>query len=332
MKPDTPDMRREERAAGRALRLCTAALALVLAGAGCTEKVDESIFVTERAKPVQRHDIALSAAANAGTIAVGMQSGVIVTSGDQGKSWKRHAVPGASIIDMTVCADGTLVALDFYHRLWSAPAAGHPWTSIKFEKPETALVVRCDARGRWWIAGTRAQIAMSSDQGHSWQVTDLGKDAQITTLSWVDDASAFALGEFGIVLATRDSGKTWKEAGKLDEAFYPFDTLFVSATEGYVTGVAGQFYHTGDGGRSWQRQENISGLPIYRLIRMNDGLYGVGAAGAIVALDAGRWRPVSYPEAVPAFLAAATPVPGSGMKLVIGGPAGLVRAVALQDK
>lgn len=309
----------------RALAVCAALASLAT---GCTQAPDLSAARAEAAKPVQRYDSIQALAARGDVVVAGTRSGAVLVSADGGQSWQREPLAGpSSITGIDVCPDGRFIAIDFYRKVWTADAKLSGWTAQPLEAPHTALAVHCDRLGRWWVAGTGALIVRSDDQGKSWVSTDLQEDLQITTLQMVDEQNGFATGEFGTVVVTTDGGHTWTKRGALPAEFYPYAALFVSATEGWVSGLAGQLVHTTDGGLNWQAQVNRAGAPLYRIF-MHAGIpHAVGAGGAVVRLQGDEWVSVAYPDARPVPLAAGASVAARNT-LLIGGPGGLLRAVA----
>ncbi|WP_434517075.1 WD40/YVTN/BNR-like repeat-containing protein [Dechloromonas sp. ARDL1] len=292
----------------------------------CTQAPDMSGIASERERPLKRYDISQAIAANDKVIVVGTQSGVVLVSTDKGATWRRQALGQTSLIDIAVCTDQTFVAIDHYHKLWSADAEGKVWQSVKLEQPRTPLAVACSPQGGWWVAGTNAVIAGTADQGKTWQVTDLGEDTQITTLQFIDDKRAVALGEFGITVTSDDGGATWKKGPKIPGDFYPYAALFRDGREGWVSGIAGQMLHTRDGGQTWQKQVNATQAALNRLF-MHDGVpYGVGSGGIVARLEGDSWRNVPYPDPLPMFLGGGASLPGQAA-IVIGGPGGLLRTV-----
>lgn len=309
----------------RALAVCAA---LASFATGCTQAPDLSAARAEAQKPVQRYDAIQALAAHGEKVAAGTRSGAVLVSSDGGRSWNRQPIAGpSSITGMDVCPDGRFIAIDFYRKLWTADAQLSAWTEQPLEAPHTALAVHCDRQGRWWVAGTGALIVRSDDQGKSWVKTDLQEDLQITTVQMVDELNGFATGEFGTVVVTTDGGHTWAKRGALPEEFYPYAALFVSASEGWVSGLAGQVVHTTDGGLTWTPLLNRAGAPLYRIFMHAGAPHAVGAGGAVVRLQGEEWVAVAYPDARPVPLAAGTSVAANNT-LLIGGPGGLLRAVA----
>ena len=298
--------------------------------AGCSQGPDMSGVASESQRAVRRYDNIQAIAANDKVVVAGTQSGVALVSADQAKTWVRHPLGPTSLVDVTVCSKAGFVAIDHYHKVWFADAEGKNWQSVALDKPQTPIAVACDKQGGWWVVGTNATIAGSKDQGKTWAVTDLGEDAQLTTIQFADDKHAVVLGEFGMVLHSDDGGATWKPGNKIKGDFYPYAALFKNAQEGWVSGIAGQILATRDGGKTWVKQNNAAQAAMYRLF-MHEGVpHGVGATGVVARLDKDTWRTVPYTDAVPVFLGGGASLPGQSA-LVVGGPGGLLRAVGTKN-
>lgn len=297
----------------------------------CSPGPDMSGIAAERERPVKRYDISQSLASNGKVVVAGTQSGALLRSEDQGKTWTRTTLGNTSLVDMTVCGNQGFIAIDHFHKVWSADAEGKNWKSVPLELPRTPLAVTCDKQGGWWVVGVNSVIAGSTDQGKTWKTTDLGEDTQITTIQFVDDKHGIALGEFGLTVMTDDGGATWKKGPAMPGEFYAYASLFTSRNEGWVSGVAGQVLRTTDGGNTWSKQVNATQASLHRLF-LHDGVpFGVGAGGTIARLDGNTWRPVPYTDAVPVFLGGGASLPGQSA-VVIGGPGGLLRAVSTNTK
>jgi photosystem II stability/assembly factor-like uncharacterized protein len=316
------------RAGEFASRLMPALMAATLLAA-CTRAPDLAAVQAEAAKPVQRYDISQAVAANDAVVVAGTQSGAVLLSTDNGKSWARNVLGPVSLIDITTCPDGSFVGVDFYRKVWSADAKGATWTAHELTKPRTPLTVACDKKGQWWVGGTRATIAMSADKGATWKINDLGEDAQITTLQFVDKEFAVAAGEFGIFLVSTDGGTTWNKRTAMPGEFYPYAVLFGSRSDGWASGLGGQMLHTTDGGKTWVKAADAP-ASLYRLFAHKGVPTGSGAAGVVAQLQGNAWQSLAYPDAVPAFLGGGASMATQDL-LVIGGPGGLLRPLSLKN-
>lgn len=308
------------------IRNAIAAGAVLCGLAACSQGPDLSAIQAERTRPIQRYDITESLAANGRVLVAATQAGAMLVSKDEGKTWARQTLGTVSMVGLATCPDGSFVGIDFNHKVWSGDASGAHWKSVPLEKPRTPLAVTCDGRGQWWVAGSGVKIAHSADRGATWQVTDLGEDAQLTTLQFIDDRFGVALGEFGLVVATQDGGATWQKGAKIPGDFYPYAALFLNRREGYASGIAGQMLHTQDGGATWTKLKNLSGASLYRLFLHDGRPYGVGTGGIVARLDGDAFRAMPYPDAQPAFLAAGASIPAQPA-IAVGGPGGLIRVL-----
>jgi len=304
--------------------LLSSACALLLGA--CQAQPDLADVRVSAQRPVQRYHVIQTLSANSALVVAGTQSGDLLMSRDAGQSWQRSAVPGASLIDSAQCPDGSFLALDFYRRVWAISADGATVTPATFQKPRVALTVACDHRGGWWVAGTRARIAHSTDRGQSWTLTDFDEDAQITALQFVDQDYAVAVGEFGLLAVSTDGGATWTRREPIPNDFYPYAALFLSREEGWVSGLAGQILHTADGGQTWTRQINTTQAALYRLFVHGGVPHGVGVGGTVARLEGDAWQAVPYPDPLPVFFGAGATLPGQSA-LIAGGPGGLVRVI-----
>lgn len=316
-------MRHEKRASAARATMGLLASSILI---GCTQAPDLAAVDAERQKPVQRYDIMQALAANDKVVVAATQGGAALISKDSGKTWSRQSLGPVSLIGLATCPDGSFVGIDFYRKVWSTDPAGTSWKSHVLDKPKTPLTVTCDKKGNWWVGGTRAVLAASSDKGASWKVTDLGEDTQITALQFIDETHGIAAGEFGMVLKTVDGGANWTKQPPIAGEFYPYAVLFVNRDEGWLSGIAGTLLHTTDGGTSWATQANVTRAPLYRLFAHQGVAYGVGAAGVVARYVGGSWQAMPYTDAVPVFLAAGTSLDKQDA-IVVGGPGGLVRTL-----
>jgi hypothetical protein len=64
--------------------------------------------------------------------------------------------------------------------------------------------------GSLWICGTEEAIAVSSDDGQSWDIKHRAPDGNsLLNIDFVNDSFGYATGTGGIFLTTEDGGKTW---------------------------------------------------------------------------------------------------------------------------
>ncbi|NMG43818.1 hypothetical protein GPA22_08750 [Aromatoleum toluvorans] len=296
------------------------ALALALAHSGllgCSASANLAELAETQSQAVLRSDQFQAAVANPGVLVAVGANGVVVSSADGGKSWRRQVVDaGASLIGVAVCPDGGFVALDFGRRVWVGDATATTWTARPISSEATPLALACDPTGQLWVVGSESAILSSADRGATWRDASLGQDQMFTTVQFVDERHGVITGEFGSFLTTQDGGESWQDGTPIPNDFYPYGALFTDAQTGWVSGLAGTILHTTDGGASWHKQPNPTGAPMYGLARHDEHMYAFGANGLVLALRDGQWQSA---EGRPApYLRSGVSLAGRGL-LVAGG-------------
>ena len=300
---------------------CFSALAVCLALSGCNVAANLDAVSTAKQAPILRSDQFQSVASN-GKLLVGVGSdGVVVSSDNDGTSWKRTVLPGvSSLIGLAACPDGSWVALDFYRKVWVADAAANKWEARDLSTKANPLAITCDAGGRYWVVGSRTTVLSSADKGANWKSQDFGEDAILMSIQFIDAENAIITGEFGILLTSADGGNSWRRGNKIPNDFFPHAALFTDLRTGWVSGLAGVILHTTDGGNSWVKQPGGVGAPMYALVRHKGEMFAMGANGIMLKLTAGQWVPT---EGRPApYLRSALSLGDKGI-LVAGGAGAL---------
>ena len=221
------------------------------------------------------------------TLIVGEQ-GHILYSDDSGASWTHAQVPiSLSITAVTFCGRNC------------AWAAGHD-----------GILLRSTDRGESWqtnftgtdIARLSADAAEATIRGLEAEIENAGPD-EIDDLEWAledaqfafDDASValedgvtmplldvwfdterngFALGAYGIMLQTKDSGSTWSLiSDRLDnpDDFHLYGIARSAAGTLLVAGEAGTLLRSRDGGESWDRLEAPYQGSFFGIVAARDG-------------------------------------------------------------
>ena len=87
-----------------------------------------------------------------------------------------------------------------------------------------------------------------------WQQVNSGTDTHLYGVHFVDAKLGWAVGTDGIVLSSKDGGKTWSGS---DTKSINKDTLtqvsFTTPNNGWLVSI-GKVYYTGSGGNSWNVQ------------------------------------------------------------------------------
>ncbi|HEX5443727.1 MAG TPA: YCF48-related protein, partial [Pirellulales bacterium] len=172
---------------------------------------------------------------------------------------------------------------------WAAVpgSAGRAWLAGDFIDANTGA-----------LAGRASSIATVRRRGVDGQQADFGLRA-LTRMKLNAPSSGWLVGDGGLVLATRDLGKSWQTPeGSLPRGAanqFNFGALAVSGEHVWVAGTPGtRVLHSADGGQSWQAADTGQALPI-RSLAFADEQHGwaVGDLGTILAtVDGGQtWKP-----------------------------------------
>lgn len=179
----------------------------------------------------------------------------------------------------------------------------------------STLLTVTRAGSRLVAAGERGIILISDDNGTSWEQSSVPTSVNLTTLYFIDDKNGWALGHMGLVLHSKDGGKTWVkqldgikaahlavEAVKdssnkraIEQANYliedgpdkPFFDIVMDADgNGLVVGAFNLAFSTNNGGESWTylspNIENRLSLHLYDINKIEDGYVIAGEQGLLL--------------------------------------------------
>jgi hypothetical protein len=133
-----------------------------------------------------------------------------------------------------------------------ALAAGQPnfnkgkWRNVNLPFRPFAITA---VDGALWICGVNETVAVSRDQGSTWQIVHQQADGEILlNIAFLDKDTAHAAGTGGLVLSTTDGGKSWSahRGGPTVQTF-----AFSSGSDG-IAEIDGHVDLTSDGGTTWQ--------------------------------------------------------------------------------
>jgi photosystem II stability/assembly factor-like uncharacterized protein len=295
--------------------------------AGCTHQKEDSALATKREMSVRRTDQFQAAATNQKK-AVVVGGKIIMLLDLQSNDRTRITLPGSpALIDVTSCADGSFVALDFYRKVWVADASAANWKPHNISGDWRPLALTCDFQNRIWVVGSFSTVASSADHGASWQTTDFKEDAMFNTVQFVDDKHGFITGEFGAVYRTTDGGATWLAENKIPGDFYPYAALFTSASDGYISGLTGVILATKDAGKTWAKLETPSSLAQFGLAKQGGAVYSVGMNGSLLKLQNQQWQAIKHGAESAPYLRAVLPLGAD--RLLIAGASGALHIVQL---
>jgi photosystem II stability/assembly factor-like uncharacterized protein len=296
-------------------------MSMMLVGlSACEANLDLTGVASQRQLSVKRTDQFMAMTASADQVTLVGDSGVIVSSDDDGKNWSRTIVnPGSSFIDIDTCPDNTIAALSFDKQVWTGVAIQpSSWASHTIDTIEDLQSITCAKDNSYWVTGSFSSLFHSQDGGESWKHSTMDEDALFTKIQFFDQDNGYVGGEFGTFFKTSDGGNSWTRAGIIGEEFYPLDIWFKDPLNGWAVGLNSIIFSTTDGGDSWSLQEvNYQGVPIYKIVGNNQHVYAIGDQGTVLTLRGTKWHNVESPK-TPVYLNSGQ-ILNSNQLLVAGG-------------
>ncbi len=154
------------------------------------------------------------------------------------------------------------------------------------------------------VPKSRAFLLASSDSGENWNDVDLVNEelkiddpkryngVAIVRLVFADDRTGWACGEAGLMLATRDAGRTWFRQPLPSNKLF-LDVSAFDESNAWTVGGGGVVLRTVDGGKNWNEQ-TTGVTKTLRGVHFIDSKRGwaVGSDGTIIATTNGgsRWQ------------------------------------------
>ncbi len=239
--------------------------------------------------------------------AVGRQ-GLILHTSDGGATW----VPQTSGTDQHLFGvafvnDQVGVAVGDFGTIVVTTDGGANWTKRSLSQDVILYeVVMVDA-SHGWIGGEMGTILATSDGGQTWTKQESGVEKTLFGITFADAQHGWAVGIDALILYTADGGQTWQvqngstEMRALEQVGFgqAYDnpslySIAVAGSTGIAVGEIGAVYLSGDGGRTWKRQEHpaadVSGPKWFRAVSMTHKGNGVivGAEGARLRIVEGQ--------------------------------------------
>ncbi len=94
------------------------------------------------------------------------------------------------------------------------------------------------------------------------------------SISSVDSGHTWVCGNYGTILFSADSGRTWQQQDSGINEYLLDSIVFTDIKNGWAVGVNGTVIHTADSGKTWVKQKsgtNSNLLDLFLLIRIMAG-------------------------------------------------------------
>lgn len=202
--------------------------------------------------------------------------------------------------------------------VYATTDGGGTWTRLETGANRHLFTLEFVTRERGHGAGDFGTMIHTEDGGKTWtsmrvpesvvlpdSALDTGVepgDVNLYSLSYGDPDHVWAVGEFGIVIASTDGGRTWQQQHSPVESTL-FGVRFADAKRGWAVGVDSLILRTEDGGATWAVQPApISQRSLYDVAVRGDTGWIVGDSGTVFKSTDGGATWVA--EALPIQLAA----------------------------
>jgi len=271
-----------------------------------------SLQIQERALTVHDDLFAIDGRHGGNKAAVG-KFGLILLTRDGGKTWK--AQPSG-----TVRAFLAISFADHEHGyvvgsggiVLASSDGGASWKPQTSGTKDQLLGVHALNSIRVYAVGAFGTLLATSDGGVTWRRQELSweklipnilkesglLEPNLNAIQFINENLGWIVGEFGLVLQTRDGGQTWSAQNYGENLPQLFAVFFRDEQTGWAVGQLGTLMRTVDGGKHWARvavetDRNLNGISM-------EGDRGVIVGdGAVLASDDGglNWRKLaSAPE------------------------------------
>ncbi len=270
------------------------------AGHGKSLRIQEKMFTA--------HDdlLAIDGRHNSGKTAVG-KLGLIFFTPDDGKTWQRRpsgitkALSAVSFADhdhgFIVGSGGAVLATDDGGGAWRAQNSG---------TKDQLLGVYALSPTRIFAVGAFGTLLSTSDGGRSWNKHELKWDnlieriikeggylePNLNAVYFSSPETGWIVGEFGLVLHTKDGGKTWVSERYGSDLPQLYAVKFLDDRRGWAMGQAGSFIQTKDGGQHWSPVALETKRDLYDVSLEGERGIVVGDGVVLISRDAGAtWKP-----------------------------------------
>lgn len=225
----------------------------------------ETLRVQEKLLTAHDDLLAIDGGAHGDKVAVG-KFGLILLTRDGGKTWQRRpsgtvkTLTAVSFADAghgwTVGSGGTVL---------STADAGATWRASNAGTKDQLLGVQALSPERIFAVGAFGTLISTASGGQSWDRHELKWDSLIerivkeggyvepnlNAVYFSSPENGWIVGEFGLVLHTKDGGKTWVSQRYGGDFPQLYAVKFLDDRRGWALGQAGSLIQTSDGGARW---------------------------------------------------------------------------------
>jgi photosystem II stability/assembly factor-like uncharacterized protein len=225
--------------------------------------------------------------------------GRIFHTTDGGATWQRQAVDTKRPFLAISCIDEKTAWIAGKEGImYGTRDGGATWTAADTGSARHVFALQFPTALRGHGAGDFGSMVHTEDGGSTWTVSqvptevrlpesalDTGVepgDVNLYAISFGDADHAWMVGEFGIVLASDDGGRTWQQQHAPIESTL-FGVHFTDARHGWAVGIDSMILVTRDGGTTWMPQRSpLARRSYYDVFVRGTRGWIVGSSGTVL--------------------------------------------------
>ena len=182
--------------------------------------------------------------------------GEIIITNNAGENWQIIPRPTHTDFKSIVCINEDIwIGVGDYGYIMKSSDLGHTWTQKNSNTSEHLNTIFYSTPNTIMTIGDNGTILRSIDYGETWQDVSVSQSIWLTEGKFVNDSTAFILGNTDqfpycrYFYKTTDSGNTWTTIEECD--IKPNCSFFISTTDGFI-GRGNLLYKTTDGYNNWE--------------------------------------------------------------------------------
>jgi photosystem II stability/assembly factor-like uncharacterized protein len=219
-----------------------------------------------------------------GTMSAVGKFGLMISTQDGGKTWKEQSIGKTNdLLAVSFADDQHGFVVGSGGTILATADASHSWQAQNSGTRDQLLGVYAVSPTEVYAVGAFGTVLSTSDGGHTWVRHKLSWESLIervikasgymepnlNSVYFISPEIGWVVGEFGVILHTRDAGQNWisqRYGGELPQLYA---VKFLDDRRGWAIGQRGTMVQTNDGGQRW--------LPVE--LGMNRDLFSLSLAG-----------------------------------------------------
>lgn len=150
----------------------------------------------------------------------------------------------------------------------------YPLTKLEFPSESVGYA----SGGGTYDSFNVGEIIKTTDGGETWN--KILSSINITSISFINNNIGFYSDVNRQLFKTVNGGLNWTKVSALD--YYPTDILFTKNEIGYVATLEGKILLTKDGGTTWKIVYDKTSVPITKIVKTTNYIFGVGNDGLLI--------------------------------------------------